>query len=87
MLQENIKVQPPKIVNGLTYDLYINKTVDVLIVYAKLYYQDEIPFLERKKSKFGSLIQEWISKQTAKSVNILKNAEQGGFNLSSMCRD
>lgn len=82
--EEGLRVRYPVIVNGRTYGLTINKTEDVLIAYSKLYYQNEVPCLLRKKGKFGSLIQEWISKQTAKSANILKNAELAGFRLDSI---
>lgn len=79
LLSEGIWCPEPKIVSGRTYGLSINRTEDVLVMYSKLYYKKEIDCLERKRSKIGSLIQEWISKQTAKSANILKNAELRGF--------
>ena len=81
---EGIKTCYPKIVNGRTYALCIIRSLDVLITYSKLYYQKELPCLERKHSKFGSAIQEWIAKKTAKSANVLKNAELAGFRYDTL---
>lgn len=81
LLSEGIWCPEPRIVNGKTYALSISKTSEVLVMYSKLYYKKEIDCLERKRSKIGSLIQEWVSKQTAKSANILKNAELRGFKI------